>query len=274
MKRRISFRVKLAVWFALLSIVISCSMVYLIHIRALSAQKEELRKKLTAIATTGALFVDSDLVTSIPLKPESENTKEYKALKALFVKMLGVDHGVRFVYIMVKSDTPYIWKFVADSETNPRFKSGCGTNYSVANRPQMKLAFEGPIADENLEKDRWGTWLSAYAPIKDKNGNAVAILGVDYSAKNFADLQLYIRERTVIVILISLLLSIALGFTIAKSVTAPINKLVDAMKKVALGDFEQTVSIKTNDEIEDAADIFNQMSKELALLYKNLQDHF
>lgn len=68
--------------------------------------------------------------------------------------------------------------------------------------------------------------------------------------------------------LIVLILSIVIGFSISHSLSGPIKSLVSATKKVAKGDFETRVLIKTRDEFSILAESFNYMTEGLAIKEK------
>lgn len=46
-------------------------------------------------------------------------------------------------------------------------------------------AFLEPVVDEEETTDQWGRLISAYAPITDRSGKSVAILGMDINAEDF-----------------------------------------------------------------------------------------
>ena len=50
---------------------------------------------------------------------------------------------------------------------------------------------------------------------------------------------------------------------VARNITSPIKKLVEATKAVAKGKLETRIDIKTKDEIEELANSFNRMAKKL-----------
>jgi hypothetical protein len=51
--------------------------------------------------------------------------------------------------------------------------------------PALIAGFEGPTADAGSEEtDQWGIALSGYAPVRDWSGRAIAVLGVDISARD------------------------------------------------------------------------------------------
>jgi two-component system sensor histidine kinase/response regulator len=77
---------------------------------------------------------------------------------------------------------------------------------------QLDNAFAGtPDFEDQPYKDRWGTWVSAYEPMFDEEGNVEAILGVDYSAGMWVH-QIALTRRATIGLL-ALILTVALFST-------------------------------------------------------------
>jgi hypothetical protein len=99
---------------------------------------------------------------------------------------------------MRKTDDPMKMAFVADADAlYPNQKkdfngdgvindadaiSFPGDLYDDDEFPQVRDTLIRPLA--GIGTDQWGTFISAQAPISDKNGNAVAVLGIDMFASN------------------------------------------------------------------------------------------
>jgi len=71
--------------------------------------------------------------------------------------------------------------------------------------------------------------------------------------------------------LIVLILAGSLSFLVTRSITEPLKALEKGAKYIAKGDFSYSVSIKGQDELNLMANAFNQMTRELAELYENLE---
>lgn len=71
----------------------------------------------------------------------------------------------------------------------------------------------------------------------------------------------------IIVALVSLV-----SIFIAQTIVSPIKKLVKATRAVARGELKPEIKIKTGDEIEDLANSFNKMLKELSKTQTTLED--
>ena len=64
---------------------------------------------------------------------------------------------------------------------------------------------------------------------------------------------------------VALLLTVVLGFFIARSITVPINDVTEKAKKMSQGDFSQEVSVRSDDEIGRLAEMFNLLREKLDL---------
>ncbi|MDD2215012.1 MAG: ATP-binding protein [Eubacteriales bacterium] len=62
---------------------------------------------------------------------------------------------------------------------------------------------------------------------------------------------------------VALLVTVALGFIISRSITIPINELTEKAEKMSRGDFSQEVSVKSDDEIGRLAVMFNLLREKL-----------
>lgn len=68
-----------------------------------------------------------------------------------------------------------------------------------------------------------------------------------------------IRLITILVLGISVVISIVVGTILTRSITKPINKLVEISRNVADGDLTKEITIKTRDEISLLVESFNKM---------------
>ncbi|KUO77023.1 MAG: chemotaxis protein [Clostridia bacterium BRH_c25] len=66
--------------------------------------------------------------------------------------------------------------------------------------------------------------------------------------------------QTIIILIIGMVVSIFFGVFISASIKKPLNKLVDASKKIADGDLDVTVDVDTKDEVGVLAQAFRRMT--------------
>ncbi|TWT44024.1 Signal transduction histidine-protein kinase BarA [Phycisphaerae bacterium RAS1] len=76
--------------------------------------------------------------------------------------------------------------------------------------PALERALAGEITfDEQLIADPWGTWISAWAPLRDKGGRVEAAVGVDYPAAQWLDA--IARARFAMIGVLAAMEAVALG---------------------------------------------------------------
>ena len=71
---------------------------------------------------------------------------------------------------------------------------------------------------------------------------------------------------------ILLALTLILHFSLIRLVTRPLTLLVEAMEKVKSGNLGVQVNVRTGNEIEGIADVFNSLSREQAEMYRRLDE--
>jgi putative nucleotidyltransferase with HDIG domain len=275
-----NFRTRVTVILVLSFIFVSGLSNLLIHEFAIRSQFNQLREKLMVIAQTAALMVDADLLLEVPLNREGANTPQYKVIAERLKKIKEVNPPIKSIYTMAKTGQEGIWQFIVDPEPviikarKPSPTSYPGDKYDASRFPEMLKGFAGPSADKKLMLDEWGVTLSGYAPILDKNGKAVAILGVDIAAEDVYNTRKEMHRRGTFVLAIGIFASIALGLLISRRITHPIRKLVEGTRRIAAEDLQHRVEIKGNDEIKELADSFNSMAMSLFESKMKLHDYF
>ncbi|HLH08311.1 MAG TPA: HAMP domain-containing sensor histidine kinase [Terriglobales bacterium] len=100
-------------------------------------------------------------------------------------------------------------------------------------------------------------------PVKDDAGEVAAVLLAGTSRRPLLELQRNIRATAFIVAGVGILLGILISVWIAARFSRPIEQLAEASREVAGGNWDVQVQSDTDDELQDLADAFNAMTKEL-----------
>ncbi len=155
----------------------------------------QVRERLILIASNAAISLDADEILKIPLTQRSEGTPEYMSVFRKLEKIKASNPSVKYVYVMTTTNQPGILQYVVDADPVPQIITAhCptslpGDKYDARNLPEMLEAYQGPTADKKITTDVWGVFISGYAPIRDADGKAVAILGVDTDAAFMRGMQ-------------------------------------------------------------------------------------
>ncbi|WP_159449961.1 methyl-accepting chemotaxis protein [Clostridium massiliodielmoense] len=125
------------------------------------------------------------------------------------------------------------------------------TNKIIQDIRSGKVAKEGieNYEYENLKK------VQSYNVIPKVNWIISTTVNVDDIKSASVD----IFKKIIIITIISLLISIVIGIFVSRSITNPINKLMDIMKQASEGDLTVKVPVKSKDEIGNLAIGFNNM---------------
>lgn len=215
---------------------------------------DELRQRQEGLAVALASAIDGEVVDAWSSQADSQrddyqqirrNLREgWKAAEVSWVGIYGRSDDRAF-YLLDSSDKdPLAYRF-------PYFDMS----------PQMERAFDGEPSFAVGVKDEWGRWDCAYAPVKAGSGHVVGVLSVEVdSAWREAFTKRKMRQviwRAVAASAVAFLVALLLARTLVRR----IETLAQAARRVARGEFDQHVEMRTHDEVGDLAQAFNQMVK-------------
>lgn len=266
-----SFRWKITLFLVLSFTALILFLAAVIYPRAIEEQLEGLRQKVAAIASTGALTIDGEAHQNIPADPSAANQPAYQELQSRLQHIWGANPGVRYVWTMVPGRKPGETIFVGDVGGNSPHP---GLRYDASHIPGLLNGFKTPSSDFFPVKDPWGVSLSGYAPIHNKAGHVVAILGVDVYGKQLHQFQQEFQRFLGFSLGLGILLALLIGSILGRWIAQPLNHLIQGMRQLQRGTLSQELVVKTNDEFEEAASTFNRMSAALRRARDELRDSF
>ncbi|KPJ66880.1 hypothetical protein AMJ44_07720 [candidate division WOR-1 bacterium DG_54_3] len=233
------------------------------HLNARKALIESIRRELKDLAVSLALSIDPQVIEKVLAGDES--SKIYLDLKQKLHSFTLIGEGKIYnAYVMVPTPKKDIWEFVADNELEDREKmAALHEEYDVSRFEEMKQSLIAPAVDKEITTDKWGDWLSAYAPIYDKRSRPFAVLGIDMRAADLGKLKR--RSLTVAssYLFLGAILSLILGYIGAYTITRPILALSAGIKDIWARKYGTTIDIQRKDEIGELIELFNKMSQKL-----------
>jgi HAMP domain-containing protein len=139
-----------------------------------------------------------------------------------------------------------------------------GTLFLESYTPQAEFILQGLDQETSrmtIYSDDWGSWVSAYGPIRDSQGQTVGAVGIDFAADYVGQVQQQIRNSVLQAILVTYGVLFVLIFILSRVLTRPIVKLTNMASCVAKGwydqDFSGLVSTRgPRDEITSLAETF------------------
>jgi diguanylate cyclase (GGDEF)-like protein/PAS domain S-box-containing protein len=189
----------------------------LLYINGTEAIHEEIRGNLKRVAKTAALLVDPELHKTFH-DPSQESTPEYERAIAPMRAFIEADSSFKYVYTYVELNGEI--RFVLDptpegdsDHDGVDDKSHIMEVYDEDGLESMQRAAREHIAtaDPGLATDQWGTFISGYAPIFDKDGKYVASIGVDVAADKYAARLAQMRRAGIVAGVVALVVAVVVG---------------------------------------------------------------
>ncbi len=177
----------------------------------------EIRDGLARTARIAAASVNGDLHHSF-VRSEQENSVEYQAAIRPLRDISEADPQVAFAYSAILKDGKVY--FILDATPPPSLGE---TDESVTIMEEYTppppalfaaLKLQKPTETKEPYTDRWGTFISAYAPIFDSEKNFVGTVGVDLKIDNYQQRLHSIQRVSYLATLVSLLVSLVIGFAL------------------------------------------------------------
>lgn len=181
----------LATLFIVANVVVGVILIFMSH----KSIKEMNESKMLGIANTAAACLNGDELKDLTAK--DVGSKKYRAAFDC-LSVFRDNNDMKFIYCVQKVDEGrFILTIDPAKEEAGKFGDAITTTDALVS------ASKGvPAVDDKPYKDSWGEFYSAYSPVFDSEGEVVAIVAVDFTAKQY---EKNIRDNTNIVILISVL---------------------------------------------------------------------
>ena len=257
-----SFRWRISfTFFVAMSLVTSLAYVGLYH-RILKDQTGILRNHLENTAELAASFLSGDDVLKVDTGKDCKKDPQRIRMIQELKKVTKIDPRIDDAYVMIPGDRQNIFRFVANAnqEVSP---TGCGEPYDASHSQEMLNALSAPGVEKQAIKDRWGSWLSGYAPIYDSQGKAVAFLGLDVAERTIQQLQRAFLERFAWAMIATIFLAFLVGFWSSGWLTKPLDRIVSGMERVSKGDMDYHLQNIPQLEFDKIVNIFNRMTASL-----------
>lgn len=150
--------------------------------------------------------------------------------------------------------------FVIIASSNPNYIDKSGLD--LLDQSILVRGMSGEISEQD------GV-LASGIPVKnmvfpiEKEGNVKGLVCLRADITSVYKTQSQSRLIFLQAMFVALLITVVLGFFIARSITVPINDVTEKAEKMSRGDFSQEVSVRSDDEIGRLAEMFNLLREKL-----------
>jgi HAMP domain-containing protein len=243
-----------------------------LHYRAQDRSlRQSLGSLLLGIARTGALLVDPDLHAEV----EATLTQDTDAYRRLRARLASIQEENRI-------ETPlYTLTDFDPSRRQARFmvtSRGPGTPgepyplVSALLDPIDRTFRDGVATHTDIYRNQSGTWITAFAPIRNATGRVFAVLDVDYRVDVYLAELAAIRRRFYLHTLAGGLLALMAGIFLARQITRPVGQLSALARRVVEGDLSTRVRVAARDEIGMLGNVFHLMVERLSVSNRSMVD--
>ena len=203
-------------------------------------------KYSAALLSTAADPGELDQIVS----PADKTREIYKKGVAHLRELVASNPDVAFIYVMRRDGAEI--HFVLDSD--PDTPADPGEVYAVPVHALLE-GFSKPGSDRELFKDKWGTFMSGFAPVSGGGGRYV--IGIDMRADEVAHKLDALRVTGVLSLVLSLLLAFLFSHYLTRSLVKRINALHRRCLEVDTS--AGSTSGQKGDELDQLAVTFGDM---------------
>jgi len=223
-----------------------------------------LRSRSLSIAATAAVQIDPELVERVNRIKSSKNP-DFVALRDELRTLMKAnqrnDVYIENIYTLYPDSKEIkVLRFGAEAQKGYEVP---GSQYRYGDKDKILASKDGYYVNKSFTTDQYGVWLSAFAPIRDKNRNYVATLGVDINASDIHMRLEQLIKYALLGLSASLVFALGLAFILSKKVTTSLDHLCRIVHEIEEGNFEAKSELKTNDEFGNLSRRINEMSRGL-----------
>jgi signal transduction histidine kinase len=244
------------------------------HYLASTESEAELGRRLVAVGHATAALLHAEDVTA--LQAGDEGSRAYKALREKLARVAR-QSGVRRLYVFTPTGESL-------GDTAPGVAIGDRYYHLGSEGPLLSRVLAGGAEASMLftGKDRV-PYKTGYAPLRSEAGAVVAVLAVEGSTGSYASLRrlegqlrslsggLWSPVKIGLLIGLALLVLIGSSLLIARSITRPVRRLVEAAGIIGGGDLSRPVEVVSGDEIGVLAASLESMRRDLLRREQELQ---
>lgn len=225
----------------------------------------DLKQELKSVGLLTAMNLDSDEVKDLLSEKGETNAKFTKIQKQL--DMIQEQQGIMsWSYIWDVKDEGGVNPIGYTSNLNEVYEAGeIFTDLADEHVETAKLAIENNSTEvTDIFEDPFGSWRTVFSPIKDDNGQLIALLGIDYSADYINTIIKTSVIKQIVIAIIGILILLVLVYIIIDRLLKPLKKVVNVANQVANGELIDV-------DLETSKDEIGKLSESIRTMVANLQ---
>ncbi|MDJ1171484.1 SpoIIE family protein phosphatase [Roseofilum sp. BLCC_M154] len=267
-----SLSAKLTATYSLLITLVAGSLTLSLYLQFQRTQRQAIKERLRDIIALSVPQIDSDFHALI-VTPSDRISSYYQITQQRLKEIQAMSNSIKHIYTLRESQEGSI-RVIVDYAPPPASIRTVGTPLTPIT-PLLEKGLEHiqePKVESRFFTNAKGELVVyGYAPIVNSIGRLDGILAIELDASPVRESEKRARAIASITFLTSLPLALLLGWLLARHLTAPIAELVEAVERIAQGDRDTLVQVRTQDEVGILAQTFNRMSRQLKTSFETLE---
>jgi len=264
--RSLKISVKILLTIIGLWLVGSSLLVFMSYAQTSRALRDDIRVRLRDYAALGALSLPAEAHAGLR-GPADDAGADYAEVVAALRLIAANSADVVYAYTVRKQGDGSVI-FVGDATEAADEVSHLGDVCEAAT-PLLVSASDGideVAIEEDFYTDEWGTFLSAYAPIRTADGRFDGLLCLDISADSVRAILMGQLLRLILTLAVCTAVIVPVAVILSRSLTLPIKRISSVFNDISTGDItdlSRDLDVAGSDEIGDMARIVNGTFKRL-----------
>ena len=161
-------------------------------------------EKLFDLVSVSAAAVNPEQVRPLTGSMDEVEKQEFKGIRKQLVDMCDSvgNMKIREIYLLKMKDEKIYFAVESLHESAPDYYPPTGETYDDAPRDIMQVFKKGVTLVPGIYTDKWGTFVSGFAPIRDE-GKVIGVIGIDIDFSDWARGILLARLLPIIITLLT-----------------------------------------------------------------------
>lgn len=258
---------RVVVLVAVIVVVMMAANLFMLKSNSATTVERTLSHSSIDLAMHIAAGVDAETLARFLAQPKPEKNDDYQSLLATLKDYLAKT-GALYVYIVLADGEKV--KMMVDGSDGSGVDFEVGQPTSSTTFADISPALQGGTNSTPIVQDPvYGAYLSAFAPIQDKSGKVIAVLGVDTAAAKVEQINGQVLAETMPGMIASMVvvtvIALVCVYIVVKRMLRPLGVVQEASARIAGGDLTETQIAVTNrnDEIGRIVVAFREMTTQL-----------
>lgn len=253
---------KILTMVGLISLVSMCILV-ISNIYIFQSMFSNLQKDAKNIVNESISSIDAAQLQEV-IDSESMDSLTYQQIQQSMIDFRS-SKDIKYFYTMTLGENmAHILVDSAQIDTSP-----IGEEFYLEDAMRKSFAGENTYTKTPVT-DEYGSFISAYAPIKNAKGEIIAIAGVDKDVTSFISIKSQLTKSTLFLAVILIMLSILMSLIFSRRLSTNVRILTTNLSSMSEGNLTKEITLKSGDETETIATSINSVREKTAETLRQL----